>query len=188
MYSGHFEITHETFWTNNDAMLGVKTCRAARTCFAGRAHWRSPLCLSSVRTRASSAVRHAGVCPLRLHAWRWCTWRASFDPQHHGGALLWRHMHMVYSSLQLLTLPNKFKFDIDNDIFRNFWIFFGSTYRKGEILMQMWHVNSQCVLLLHEIHIGVGVGLAMPGARQWIVRRLQTGLSALYLTFFFLAH
>ena len=27
---------------NNDAMLGVKTCRAARTCFAGRAHWRSP--------------------------------------------------------------------------------------------------------------------------------------------------
>ena len=25
---------------NNDAMLGVKTCRAARTCFAGRAHWR----------------------------------------------------------------------------------------------------------------------------------------------------
>ena len=33
---------------------------------------------------------------LWLHAWRWCTWRASFDPQHHGGALLWRHMHMVY--------------------------------------------------------------------------------------------
>ena len=36
---------------NNDAMLGVKTCRAARTCFAGRAHWRSPLSVS-VRTRA----------------------------------------------------------------------------------------------------------------------------------------
>ena len=33
---------------------------------------------------------------LWVHAWRWCTWRASFDPQHHGGALLWRHMHMVY--------------------------------------------------------------------------------------------
>ena len=27
---------------NNDAMLGVKTCRATRTCFAGRAQWRSP--------------------------------------------------------------------------------------------------------------------------------------------------
>ena len=35
---------------NNDAMLGVKTCRAARTCCAGRAHWRS----------ASQSVRGPG--------------------------------------------------------------------------------------------------------------------------------
>ena len=80
---------------NNDAMLGVKTCRAARTCFAGRAHWRSP----SQSVCAPGPARRCGMqgFALWLHAWRWCTWRASFDPQHHGGALLWRHMHMVYS-------------------------------------------------------------------------------------------
>ena len=47
---------------NNDAMLGVKTCRAARTCCAGRAHWRSASV--SARARASPAVWHAGVGPL----------------------------------------------------------------------------------------------------------------------------
>ena len=80
---------------NNDAMLGVKTCRAARTCFAGRAHWRSP----SQSVCAPGPARRCGMqgFALWLHAWRWCTWRASFDPQHHGGALLWRHMHMVYT-------------------------------------------------------------------------------------------
>ena len=79
---------------NNDAMLGVKTCRAARTCFAGRAHWRSP----SQSVCAPGPARRWGMqgFALWVHAWRWCTWRASFDPQHHGGALLWRHMHMVY--------------------------------------------------------------------------------------------
>ena len=79
---------------NNDAMLGVKTCRAARTCFAGRAHWRSP----SQSVCAPGPARRWGMqgFALWLHAWRWCTWRDSFDPQHHGGALLWRHMHMVY--------------------------------------------------------------------------------------------
>ena len=82
---------------NNDAMLGVKTCRAARTCFAGRAHWRSP----SQSVCAPGPARRWGMqgFALWVHAWRWCTWRASFDPQHHGGALLWRHMHMVYSQL-----------------------------------------------------------------------------------------
>ena len=80
---------------NNDAMLGVKACRAARTCFAGRAHWRSP----SQSVCAPGPARRCGMqgFALWIHAWRWCTWRASFDPQHHGGALLWRHMHMVYS-------------------------------------------------------------------------------------------
>ena len=75
-------------------MLGVKTCRAARTCFAGRAHWRSP----SQSVCAPGPARRWGMqgFALWVHAWRWCTWRASFDPQHHGGALLWRHMHMVY--------------------------------------------------------------------------------------------
>ena len=41
---------------NNDAMLGVNTCRAARTCCAGRA-----LALSQC---AGPAVWHAGVGPL----------------------------------------------------------------------------------------------------------------------------
>ena len=40
------------------------------------------------------------------------------------------------------------------------WIF-GSTYRKGEILKQKWHVICQqsICLLLHEIHMGVAVVL-----------------------------
>ena len=45
---------------NNDAMLGVKH---ARTCCAGRAHWRSAS-QKSARARASPAVWHAGVGPL----------------------------------------------------------------------------------------------------------------------------
>ena len=64
-----------------------------------------------------------------------------------------------------VTLPNIQIWYLDILIQKLVWIF-GSTYRKGEILMQMWHVNSQCVLLLHEIHIGVGV--AWPDAvRPW---------------------
>ena len=47
---------------NNDAMLGVKSYRAARTCCTGRAHWRSASV--SARARASPAVWHAGVGPL----------------------------------------------------------------------------------------------------------------------------
>ena len=48
---------------NNDAMLGVKTCRAARTCCAGRVHWRSAS--QSVRGPGPApAVWHAGVGPL----------------------------------------------------------------------------------------------------------------------------
>ena len=40
--AGHRPYALTSRLHNNDAMLGVKTCRAARTCFAGRAHWRSP--------------------------------------------------------------------------------------------------------------------------------------------------
>ena len=89
---------------NNDAMLGVKTCRAARTCCAGRA-----LALS-----ASQSVRYAGR--LRrydmqglarwLHAWRWRTWQCLVWPPTRGGALLWRHMHKVYYYFWILELLN----------------------------------------------------------------------------------
>ena len=53
---------------NNDAMLGVKTCRAARTCCAGRARWRSQHLLSvSAWARAGPAGWHAGVGPLAAY-------------------------------------------------------------------------------------------------------------------------
>ena len=54
------------------------------------------------------------------------------------------------------------------------WIF-DSTYRKGEILMQKWHVNSQFVLLLHEIHIGVGV--VSSSSAQWQTAHAVAGHS-----------
>ena len=80
---------------NNDAMLGVKTCCAARTCCAGRA-----LALS-----ASQSVRGPGPAwryriqglARWLHAWRWRTWQCLVWPPTRGGALLWRHMHTVYA-------------------------------------------------------------------------------------------
>ena len=79
---------------NNDAMLGVKTCRAARTCCASRAHWRS----TSQSVRGPGPARRYGMQGLArwLHAWRWRTWQCFVWPPTHGGALLWRHMHMVY--------------------------------------------------------------------------------------------
>ena len=58
---------------NNGALLGVKTCRAARTCCAGRAHWRS----ASQSVRGPGPARrygYAGVA-LWLHAWRRRTWQ-----------------------------------------------------------------------------------------------------------------
>ena len=79
---------------NNDAMLGVKTCRAARTC-AGRA-----LALSASQpVRGPGSARRYGMQGLArwLHAWRWRTWQCLVWPPTHGGALLWCHMHMVYS-------------------------------------------------------------------------------------------
>ena len=56
---------------NNDAMLGVKTCRAARTCCAGRA-----LALSASQSvRGPGPARRYGMQGLArwLHAWRWRT-------------------------------------------------------------------------------------------------------------------
>ena len=87
---------------NNDAMLGVKTCRAARTCCAGRAHWRSP----SQSVRGPGPARQYGMqgLALWLHAWRWCTWQCLVWPPTHGGALLWRHMHMDYWLFTLSSL------------------------------------------------------------------------------------
>ena len=45
------------------------------------------------RPRAGPAVWHARW----LHAWRWRTWQCLVWPPTRGGALLWRHMHKVYS-------------------------------------------------------------------------------------------
>ena len=93
-------------------MLGVKTCRAARTCFAGRAHWRTP----SQSVCAPGPARRWGMQGFAL----WVHENGdgargvpTFDPQHHGGALLWRHMHMVYYCSQAQPLmqvsQNKYK-------------------------------------------------------------------------------
>ena len=69
---------------NNDAMLGVKTCRAARTCCAGRAHWQSA---------ASQSVRGPGPAPGGMACRGWpsgcmlgdsARGSASFDPQRAG--------------------------------------------------------------------------------------------------------
>ena len=80
-------------------MLGVKTCRAARTCCAGRAHWRS----ASQSVRGPGPARRYGMQGLArwLHAWRWRTWQCLVWPPTRWGALLWRHM--VYCNI-----PNKF--------------------------------------------------------------------------------
>ena len=68
---------------NNDAMLGVKTCRAARTCCAGRA-----LALSASQSvRGPGPARRYDMQELArwLHAWRWRTWQCLVWPQHAGG-------------------------------------------------------------------------------------------------------
>ena len=81
---------------NNDTMLGVKTCRVARTCLtcARRACWR--LSLSSQSVRGPGPARRYGMQGLAhwLHAWRWRTWQCLVWPPNAQGALLWRHMHI----------------------------------------------------------------------------------------------
>ena len=71
---------------NNDAMLGVKTCRAARTLIllAERigAHPSQSVCA----TRASSAVRHAGVLPSECMLGDGARGVPSFDPPTPRGA------------------------------------------------------------------------------------------------------
>ena len=66
---------------HNDAMLGVKTCRAARTCCAGRA-----LLSASQSVHGPGPARRYGMQGLArwLHAWRWSTWQCLVDPQHVG--------------------------------------------------------------------------------------------------------
>ena len=52
----------------------------------------------SARPRAGQpgGVAVQGLPPW-LHAWRWRTWQCLVWPPTQLGALLWRHMHMVYS-------------------------------------------------------------------------------------------
>ena len=72
---------------NNDASLVSRSAHVL--C------WQCALALSlSVRGpgRASPAVWLAGFAP----AWRWRTWQCFVWPPTQLGALLWRHMHMVY--------------------------------------------------------------------------------------------
>ena len=85
---------------NNDAMLGIKICRAARTCCAGRAHWRS----ASQSVRGPGQARRYGMqgLALWLHSWRLRTWQCLVWPPTRGGALMWRHMHMVYAVKRVL--------------------------------------------------------------------------------------
>ena len=76
-------------------MLGVKTCRAVRTCCAGRA-----LALSASQSvRGPGPARRYGMQGLArwLHAWRWRMWQCLVWPPTRGGTLLWHHMHKVYS-------------------------------------------------------------------------------------------
>ena len=66
---------------NNDAMLGVKTCRAARTCCAGRARW----CSQPISQCAGPGQPGAMACrgwPAGCMLGDGARGSASFDPQH----------------------------------------------------------------------------------------------------------
>ena len=83
---------------NNDASLVSRSAHVL--C------WQCALALGlSVRGpgRASPAVWLAGFAPW-LHAWRWRTWQCFVWPPTQLGALLWRHMHMVYTVHFMTTL------------------------------------------------------------------------------------
>ena len=95
MHWHHVSITTTPCW-------GVKTCCAARTCCAGRAQWRS----ASQSVHGPGPARRYGMqgLTLWLHAWRWRTWQCLNWPPTRGGALLWRHMHMVYGQVHNFKL------------------------------------------------------------------------------------
>ena len=63
-------------------------------CCAGSAHWHS----ASQWAGPGGPARRRGMhgLPPWLHAWRWRTWQCLVWPPTQVGALLWRHMHMVY--------------------------------------------------------------------------------------------
>ena len=88
---------------NNDASL---VSRSAHVLCAGSAHWHS----ASQCAGPGGPARRCGLqgLPPWLHAWRWRTWQCFVWPPTQLGALLWRHMHMVYLqtnfSLKLETL------------------------------------------------------------------------------------
>ena len=90
---------------NNDASL-VSHC-AARTCCAGSAHWHS----ASQCAGPGGPARRCGLqgLPPWLHAWRWRTWQCFIWPPTQLGALLWRHMHMVYCHCTVIAQWNIFE-------------------------------------------------------------------------------
>ena len=91
---------------NNDAMLGVKTCRAARTCCAGRAHWRS----ASQSVRGPGPARRYGMQVGPLAACLAIVHVAvpRLTPQRAGAPFCGRHMHMVYWLVRTSFHPGKY--------------------------------------------------------------------------------
>ena len=63
----------------------------------------------SARPGPARPARRYGMQGLAcwLHAWRWPTWQCFVWPPTHVGALLWRHMHMVYTGRN--TFPDRCK-------------------------------------------------------------------------------
>ena len=91
---------------NNDASLVSRSAHVL--C------WQCALALSlSVRGPAQRCGLQG--LPPWLHAWRWRTWQCFVWPPTQLGALLWRHMHMVYDhsiltpSLPFIVILRKFE-------------------------------------------------------------------------------
>ena len=78
---------------NNDASLVSRSAHVL--C------WQCALALSLSVRGPGGPARRCGLqgLPPWLHAWRWRTWQCFVWPPTQLGALLWRHMHMVYNSI-----------------------------------------------------------------------------------------
>ena len=96
------------YWTSrlhdNDAMLGVKTCRAACTCCAGRARWRSAS-QSVARARASPAVWHAGGWPFGCMHGTWHVAVPRLTPNTRGRPSVTSYAYGLYEEFD--TGPNR---------------------------------------------------------------------------------